>query len=532
MNAELKEQVRVAAYDANNVPAISPDERIRVYTSKEHVCHCIPITNRSLGLTVPILEDGKTVEYWFEKGIRDVDLILKHNSSIGDEYVFDDNVFKVISPDQIKHRIYLKNPHISINENSFIYSTYNAETHKGETFTIGNDNNNTYLRLSNGENFVNLDVDNLRYYCIMNNFNSTTRINNSNILIETQYTNADTSSRIFIDAHGISMSESHNDTTKEFFLVGKDIFKVKSESYINLILDNNNSYSDILIKNTGHGDINIDSQHAVEVQGADYVALYGVNLIELYSNKKINIKSNDKVIVQGSGSISIYRSSNHIKTQFALDDLSNGYLMREDLYGVHTKVHSFVSVKDKQVLIRAYDDVLNHEYANLCHIELRTGDHAFHVATNKLEIGKLNSNNSLSYQEIPECIYPLMYDLKYTNKIGVANGGYWNGNASQTDLRDIQRFTSIFTDSSFITDSYVEFAKIQAPLRTIFNINVNGKDNLNNPIKNEFTVLPDGILYSINDSNSNLGFIKFTVTGIEYTQGSTTLSKTWQQLLS
>ena len=565
MNAELKEQVRVAAYDANDVPAISPDERIRVYTSKEHVCHCIPITNRSLGLTVPILEDGKTVEYWFEKGIRDVDLVLKHNSSIGDVYIFDGKIFEVASPDQVRHIVHLNNPNIELTKDSFIYGIYDEQTDKKDIFKIGNvddliyldftytDNNSEKNYFHFDKNQFKVDIDGkitLKYNNVKNGIISKIGIADD---ISISYSNGnDFSELVVTETVNINSSNAVNIVSKRIDIRGDEGFNVisgtinstaalnienRGTGHINLILNNTNSNNDILIKNTGHGDINIDSQYAVHVQGANKVTLHGTELVELNSTEEIDIKCGNEIIVHspniliepttrftvngasgfkylinyqqnsvyisdssngkqislnstngvelcnnsgtsyfrlydapagssnadiemaigssnlagniyiknnGSGLISVYRNNNHIKTQLSLDALSNGYLMRESLYEANLKVKSLVSVNDKQVLIRAYDDSISHERSYPCNVELRTGDHAINISTNKLEIGKLNDNNTLSYQEIPECIYPLFYDLKYSNNISVANGGYWKGNAGQTDSRNIQRFTSIF----------------------------------------------------------------------------------------
>ena len=678
MNVELKEQVRVAAYDANDVPAISPDERIRVYTSKEHVCHCIPITNRSLGLTVPILEDGKTVEYWFEKGIRDADLVLKHNSSIGDEYIFDDNVFKVVSLDQIKHRIYLKNPNIELTEDSFIYGIYDEQTDKRDTFKIGNADNSIYLDLTyinnNTEknyfhfdkNQFKVDIDGkitLKYNNVQNGIVSKIGIVDD---ISLSYSNGnDFSELVVTETVDINSSNAVNIVSKRIDIRGDEGFngisgttnstaainiENRGTGHINLVLDNNDSNNDILIKNLGHGDINIDSQYAVHIQGANSIRLYGSDLAELNSTQEIDITCGNEVVVHsptiliepttrftvngasgfkylinyqqnvvsisdssngkqislnstngvelcnnsgtsyfrlydapagsddadiemgigssnlagniyiknnGSGSISVYRNNNHIKTQLSLDALSNGYLMRESLYETNLKVKSLVSVNDKQVLIRAYDDSLTHERSYPCNVELRTGDHAFNISTNNFEIGKLDSNNTLSYQEIPECIYPLMYDLKYSNNTNIGNGGYWKGNAGQTDLRNIQRFTSIIpVDNDY---SYIEFKKQRTPtiayLSNDFNIktfarragfkydsllNVNGKSLTFESNKNDGTNTTTIELSFDEDYGLHISFISSGIyislneTEISFTDSNNqvTYTKTWQQLLS
>ena len=49
-----------------------------LYDSIEEALKIIPPRMRSKGRTVGILKDGSVVEYWFESGIEDSDLIVKN----------------------------------------------------------------------------------------------------------------------------------------------------------------------------------------------------------------------------------------------------------------------------------------------------------------------------------------------------------------------------------------------------------------------------------------------------------------------
>lgn len=80
-NREINQQVRNTSVDKNGVPTISLDERQSVYSTISEVLTSIPITNRQVGLTVSIYNQGKVVEYWFEKGITDSDLVVKTDSN-------------------------------------------------------------------------------------------------------------------------------------------------------------------------------------------------------------------------------------------------------------------------------------------------------------------------------------------------------------------------------------------------------------------------------------------------------------------
>lgn len=670
MNAELKEQVRVAAYDANDVPAISPDERIRVYTSKEHVCHCIPITNRSLGLTVPILEDGKTVEYWFEKGIRDVDLVLKHNSSIGDEYIFDDNVFKIVSPDQIKHRIYLKNPNIKLTEDSFVYDIYDEQTNKKDTFKIGNADNSIYLDLTyinnnTEKNYFHFDKNQfkvdvngkitLKYNNVQNGIVSKIGIADD---ISLSYSNGnDFSELVVTETVDINSTNAVNIVSKRIDIRGDEGFNVisgttnstaainienRGTGHINLVLNNNDSNNDILIKNLGHGDINIDSQYAVHVQGANSIRLYGSDLAELNSTQEIDITCGNEVIVHSptiliepttrftvnggsdftylinyqQNSVSISNNSsgkqislnstngvelcnnsgtNYFRLYDALADntahieiATGSSSLAGDIYiknngsgqiilskNIYTNEKSQISIGNSpEGLInlsrgsnnRGLDVIqLNNAGIRLAtgfnsgvlkHIELITNNHNFVIEQTSFKIGKLIGTDH-PYETIPECIFPLLHDLNYTNNVSVQDGGYWNGNEGQTDLRNIQRFTSIIpVDNDY---SYIEFKKQRTPtiayLSNDFNIktfarragfkydsllNVNGKSLTFESNKNDGTNITTIELSFDEDNGLAIGFvssgiyINFDATGITFIDDNTqiTLSKTWQQLLS
>lgn len=47
------------------------------YTSLAHACQMVPIKIRQIGLTVAIIENGRVVEYWWQSGITDEDLVSK-----------------------------------------------------------------------------------------------------------------------------------------------------------------------------------------------------------------------------------------------------------------------------------------------------------------------------------------------------------------------------------------------------------------------------------------------------------------------
>ena len=78
-NKELNQQIRNTSVDKNGNPTIDIDERKSIYSSIDEALKSIPITNRNVGLTIPIYNGVKIVEYWWEKGIKDSDLVKKIN---------------------------------------------------------------------------------------------------------------------------------------------------------------------------------------------------------------------------------------------------------------------------------------------------------------------------------------------------------------------------------------------------------------------------------------------------------------------
>ena len=78
-NKELNQQVLNTAVDKKGRPTINIDKRKSIYSSIDEALKSIPITNRNVGLTIPIYNGIKIVEYWWEKGIKDSDLVKKIN---------------------------------------------------------------------------------------------------------------------------------------------------------------------------------------------------------------------------------------------------------------------------------------------------------------------------------------------------------------------------------------------------------------------------------------------------------------------
>ena len=78
-NKELNQQVLNTAVDKKGRPTINIDERKSIYNSISEALKAIPITNRNVGLTIPIYNGIKIVEYWWEKGIKDSDFVKKIN---------------------------------------------------------------------------------------------------------------------------------------------------------------------------------------------------------------------------------------------------------------------------------------------------------------------------------------------------------------------------------------------------------------------------------------------------------------------
>lgn len=78
-NKELNQQVLNTAVDKKGRPTINIDKRKSIYNSIDEALKSIPITNRNVGLTIPIYNGIKIAEYWWEKGIKDSDLVKKIN---------------------------------------------------------------------------------------------------------------------------------------------------------------------------------------------------------------------------------------------------------------------------------------------------------------------------------------------------------------------------------------------------------------------------------------------------------------------
>ena len=79
-NKELNQQVLNVAVDKKGRPTIDIDERKSIYSSTSEALKAIPITNRNVGLTISVYDGIKVVEYWWQKGIKDSDLVKKINS--------------------------------------------------------------------------------------------------------------------------------------------------------------------------------------------------------------------------------------------------------------------------------------------------------------------------------------------------------------------------------------------------------------------------------------------------------------------
>lgn len=78
-NKVLNQQIRNESVDKNGRPTIDIDERKSIYKSISEALKAIPITNRNVGLTISIYNGTKIIEYWWEKGIKDSDLVKKIN---------------------------------------------------------------------------------------------------------------------------------------------------------------------------------------------------------------------------------------------------------------------------------------------------------------------------------------------------------------------------------------------------------------------------------------------------------------------
>lgn len=286
----------------------------------------------------------------------------------------------------------------------------------------------------------------------------------------------------------------------------------------------------------------------------DTVGTYNLGSIEMAIDSSnslgdIIIKNN------GIGTIQLYKNNNNIQSEFYIDDnatYSNINIRRKDTSNV-TGDEGLIQINEDGILLYTKRDDALDDYK---YIALSTTDHSIKVAKTKLQIGKSNGSIKV-FQDIPECIYPLLYDLNYSNNISISDGGYWQGNAGQSDLRNIQRFTSIIpVDNDY---SYVEFKKENitsiAYLSNDFNIKafsrrsinkydglltVSGKDLTFKSNKNNGTIIKTIELSFDEDNGLAIGFvssgiyINFDATGITFIDDNTqtTLSKTWQQLLS
>lgn len=77
---EINQQVLNTAVDKKGRPTINLDKRKSIYESVTEALRAIPVTNRNVGLTIPIYNGVKVVEYWWEKGIKDSDFVKKIDS--------------------------------------------------------------------------------------------------------------------------------------------------------------------------------------------------------------------------------------------------------------------------------------------------------------------------------------------------------------------------------------------------------------------------------------------------------------------
>lgn len=529
-------------------PGISLDERTDTYLNFDEVYENIPIQTRALGLTIPIITENGVIEYWFQSGIENRDLVVKHDpdipridttlvnlqNQINQLSNIEFHVVQELPPVGNPNWIYMlpiEDPSGQNNYNEYVWlmdeqkyekfggidnqyiTINNYYTFDSNVFDVNQDNEITNVSLINKHiKFYNnaidyISSDNKSYFFITEGHVG----NRDKVIIFANHTINNN------DGYGINIED-------DFIQLHKGISNILNEATYksdSILLRLNNTNENPTEYSHDIFDIDKDNFYATLNSG---IFLRVINNNQSSSLGDIIISNNS------TGTLQLYKNNDNIQSEFCIANNaanSNISLHRYTLIGSAGDEELIQLDNDGILLKTKRDDALDDNK----YIALSTTDHCIKVVKSKLQIGKSNGS-AIVYQDIPECIYPLLYDLNYSNRISIADGGYWAGNIGQTDFRNVQRFTSIFTDSSFISDSYVEFANIQAPLRTVFNINVNGKDNLNNPIKNQVNIAPDGIAYSIQDSNSIFGIIKFTATGIEYTQGSTTLSKTWQQLLT
>lgn len=80
-NKEINQQVRNTAVDKKGRPVVHLDERKSIYNSVDEALNSIPITNRNVGLTVPIYNGIRLIEYWWDKGIKNSDLVKKFDTN-------------------------------------------------------------------------------------------------------------------------------------------------------------------------------------------------------------------------------------------------------------------------------------------------------------------------------------------------------------------------------------------------------------------------------------------------------------------
>lgn len=133
-NKELNQQVLNTSVDKKGRPTINIDKRKSIYTSTSEALKAIPITNRNVGLTVPIYNGIKVVEYWWEKGIKDSDLVKKIN---GDDIPRIDAKLvdlqnQINEVDNIEFKIFDSLPELG--KSSIIYVIPNTTTQEDDDF--------------------------------------------------------------------------------------------------------------------------------------------------------------------------------------------------------------------------------------------------------------------------------------------------------------------------------------------------------------------------------------------------------------
>lgn len=133
-NKELNQQVLNTAVDKKGRPTINIDERKSIYKSIDEALKAIPITNRNVGLTIPIYNGIKIVEYWWEKGIKDSDLVKKIN---GDDIPRIDSKLvdlqnQIDGINNIEFKVFDSLPEIG--ESSIIYVIPNTTSQENDDF--------------------------------------------------------------------------------------------------------------------------------------------------------------------------------------------------------------------------------------------------------------------------------------------------------------------------------------------------------------------------------------------------------------